>query len=787
MAIGQGPPPSTSEHSAALTRLYAMLSRVNRAIVRVDDPQTLFDQSCRIAVEDGGFRAAWVGLLEPAANRLNVVAECGGVGLRQVPLCAACAGGTEGGAGRDCPLSGGAWCRIDDAAHDPRALPWRQEAAAAGMAATILLPLKQQGAVIGLFGVGGQAVARLTTADLHLLEEVADDLSFALDVIRREEDRIATQSKIEFLAFYDAHTGLPNRALCERRLREAGERSGGQAVAVLAIDLGRYHEVAQVLGHGPAIAIAREVARRLEVGFPQAGVGRVMENVFALWLEALPPDAPAEAAAREAARQVRTILAAGIPVEGQEVFVDPAVGIALWPRDGMAEEVLKCALVAATGARSEGGWCFFRAEMEHSSRRHLDLGAALRRALEQQEFVLHYQPQVDLADGRISGAEALLRWNRPEVGLVQPQDFIPLLEASGLIGPVGEWILAQACRDSQEWQQLTAAPVRVAVNLSARQFQEGQVKLAVRQALDASGLAAPLLELELTESIVLQDADRVIRAMRDLKAEGSGLSLDDFGTGYSSLSYLQRLPVDRIKIDRSFVQDLNSNMGNATITRAMINMAHNLGLSVVAEGVETEGQLGYLRGLACDEMQGYLFSRPVPVAQFSQLLREGRHLAAIDARPAGERLLLVVDDEPHVLNAVRRVLRRERLVVYTAGSPREAFDILARHPVGVVISDQRMPDMSGTEFLRRVRELHPDTVRIILSGYTDLGSVIEAVNYGAIYKFITKPWEDEVLKETLGEAFRVFEMSRDNRRLTQQVQELAALSPPPRFGVRCQG
>lgn len=777
MGNAKAPTPSGSDRNAVLARLYAMLSRVNRTIVRVNDPQTLYDQSCRIAVEEGGFRAAWVGLIEPAGSGLKVVAEYGGVGFRQMPLCAGCAAGAAGGGALDCPLYRGAWCRIDEVGSDPRALPWRQEAMAAGVTATVLLPLKQQGAVIGVFGIGGQTAATFAAAELSLLEEVADDLSFALDVMRREEDRIATQSKIEFLAFYDAHTGLPNRALCERRLREVGDQCGGQGVAVLAIDLGRYHEVAQVLGHGPAIAIAREVARRLEVAFPEAGVGRVAENVFALWLECFATEAAGEAAAQAAAQQVRAVLATGIPVEGQEVFVDPAVGIALWPRDGMAEEVLKHALVAATGARSEGGCAVFRKEMVSSSRRHLDMTAALRRALERQEFVLHYQPQVDLTRGRITGAEALLRWDRPDVGLVQPQDFIPLLEAGGLISPVGEWILAQACRDSQEWQALTTSPVRVGVNLSARQFQEGEVKSAVRRALDGSNLAPPLLELELTESTILQDADRVIRAIRDLKAEGAGLSLDDFGTGYSSLSYLQRLPVDRIKIDRSFVQDVNSSPENASIIRAVIGMAHSLGLSVVAEGVETEGQLAYLRGLACEEMQGYLFSRPVPAAQFRQQLREGRRLPGVDSLSVGGRVVLVVDDEPHVLNAISRELRRERMKVLTTGSPREAFDILARHPVGVVISDQRMPDMSGTEFLRKVRDLHPDTVRIILSGYTELGSVIEAVNYGAIYKFITKPWEEKVLKETLDEAFRIFEMSRDNRRLSQQLQDLAEYMP----------
>jgi len=253
--------------------------------------------------------------------------------------------------------------------------------------------------------------------------------------------------------------------------------------------------------------------------------------------------------------------------------------------------------------------------------------------------------------------------------------------------------------------------------------------------------------------------------MHDLNADGLSFALDDFGTGYSSLSYLQRLPVARIKIDRSFVINITSNPSDAAIVRAVVGMAHSLGLTVIAEGVETEGQLGFLRGVGCEEIQGYYFSRPLPGNEFAELLREGRCIPPghLD-RP--ERVLLLVDDEPNILSSLNRALRRKGFRILSTTSTREGFELLATHRPGVVLCDQRMPEMTGTEFLRRVKDIYPDTVRMVLSGYADLNSVIDSVNKGAVYKFLTKPWEDDALSESIKDAFLIYELHQENRALS---------------------
>jgi EAL domain-containing protein (putative c-di-GMP-specific phosphodiesterase class I)/FixJ family two-component response regulator len=501
-------------------------------------------------------------------------------------------------------------------------------------------------------------------------------------------------------------------------------------------------------------------------------VARVAEAEFALLLEN-PDGLPA---AEETAWNVHRVLAEAVTVDDQEVFLDPFVGIAICPQDGGAADTLKHAIVAAAPRhRDSSVVCrFYSAEMDEDSRHRFGLDAALRRALERNEFVLHYQPQVDLASGRLIGAEALLRWQRADQTLVAPQDFIPLLEDNGMIVAVGEWVLQEACHRARQWQDEGLPPLRMAINLSVRQFQGSDIRAMVRRALEQSQLAPERLELEITEGIVLLDADSVIRTMHDLNGDGVSHALDDFGTGYSSLSYLQRLPVARIKIDRSFVTNLTSSPSDAAIARAMVGMAHSLGVTVIAEGVETEGQLGFLRGLGCEEMQGYLFSRPLPADEFATLLREGRGIPLRTNADKPERVLLVVDDEMSILSSLNRLLRRHGYRIFTTTSTSEGFDLLATHPVGVVVCDQRMPGMTGTEFLRRVKELHPHVVRIVLSGYTELNSVIDAVNRGAVYKFLTKPWDDETLMESLDDAFRLYEMGHENREMSRLLKEKMA-------------
>jgi len=369
----------------------------------------------------------------------------------------------------------------------------------------------------------------------------------------------------------------------------------------------------------------------------------------------------------------------------------------------------------------------------------------------------------------VIGAEALIRWRHPLTGMIAPGDFIPLAEETGLIVQIGEWVIETACSQIKAWQNAGLAEVSVSVNLSGRQFQQENLVRVVKQALKLNGVAAQYLELEVTESAVMQNPERTITILRELKEIGVKISLDDFGTGYSSLNYLKRFPIDTLKIDRSFVRDITTNPEDAAITNAVISLAHSLKHRVIAEGVESEAQLAFLRRNQCDQIQGFYFSRPLPPEDFAEMLRTGRTLNLGEtSQDEKKRTLLIVDDEPNILSALQRLLRRDGYRVLTAGSAAEGFELLALNEVQVIISDQRMPHMNGTEFLSRVKEMYPDTIRLVLSGYTDLKSITDAINHGAIYKFLTKPWDDDALRERIHDAFIFHKSKRDEMQRAHQ-------------------
>jgi len=395
----------------------------------------------------------------------------------------------------------------------------------------------------------------------------------------------------------------------------------------------------------------------------------------------------------------------------------------------------------------------------------------LHTALREGQLALHYQPKIDLNNGKICGLEALMRWNDPEKGLILPDEFIPWLEATGLIIEAGHWALTQAMSDYAAWHRQGLAPPRIAVNVSPIQLQNNDFVDSIKHVLHQSGNMVSCLEIEITESMVMQDVEANIQKLHAIRALGVRVSIDDFGTGYSSLSYLKRFPATSVKIDQSFVHDITNNPDDAAIARSIISMAHEMRLHVIAEGVETEGQLNFLSRHHCDQIQGYYVSKPLSANDCATFLKNFAGLPQQET-VAGveERTLLLVDDEANITTSIRRLMRGEGYQILVAESGQQGLELLATHHVGVIISDQRMPEMTGVEFLRRVKRLYPDTVRIVLSGYTDLKSITDAINEGAIYRFLTKPWEDDQLLNNVREAFQRYELKRENSQLAMQLK-----------------
>lgn len=426
------------------------------------------------------------------------------------------------------------------------------------------------------------------------------------------------------------------------------------------------------------------------------------------------------------------------------------------------DETALAALAQAVRARGlatsvvwqEGGVQGDTARLAHLAVSRRSFDDRLERAIADGELRLHYQPQLSAQDGRIAGVEALVRWQHPQDGLLSPARFLPEAESSGTIVELGRWVLQQACADARRWRDAGRDDLVVAVNLSATQLQRAGVVDDVRAALEAHRLPPGCIAVELSEAAAMGNVQRMRAVAQALHALGVLLVLDDFGVGASNLHALSELNVEGLKIDTSFVRGVDRDPGQAAIARAILELGHALGIRVVAEGVETEAELAFLRRHHCDRVQGYLFSPPVPSQVVDPMLRQ-RYLRpeSFAAASTGESLLLV-DDEENVLRALVRLFRRDGYRIHTAMRVEDAFELLAREPVQVILSDQRMPGTSGTQFLSQVKEMYPDTVRLVLSGYTDLATVTDAINRGAIYRFLTKPWDDEELRRQVQDAFR---------------------------------
>ncbi|WP_142847656.1 EAL domain-containing protein [Telmatospirillum sp. J64-1] len=434
------------------------------------------------------------------------------------------------------------------------------------------------------------------------------------------------EETIKTLTYYDAVTRLPNRYLFEDRLSRALERSQrtGRQVAVVLVSLDRFKTVNETLGHQTGDALLREVADRLTAALRgEDTVARLRGDTFCCLL----PDLGQGTDINTMVARLLEVFGTSFTLNGHEFFVTTSLGISLFPLDGSTpDDLIQKAETAMNRSKdkAENTYHFYTPEMNANSIERLRLETDLRKAIGRNELVLHYQPKVDTATGKVVGSEALVRWNHPELGLLQPGLFIPIAEETGLITQVGAWVIRAACQQIRQWQEDGLPVVPVAVNLSAHQFHQPNLVESILATLEETGVEASMLELELTESAIMQNAEITIQTLLHLHEKGLRLAIDDFGTGYSSLSYLKRFPIDKLKIDRSFVQDLGVNATGEQIVNAIVAMAHSLNLAVVAEGVETERQLESLRSMQCQEIQGYYFSRPVSAEEFVPFLKAGK-------------------------------------------------------------------------------------------------------------------------------------------------------------------
>ena len=377
-------------------------------------------------------------------------------------------------------------------------------------------------------------------------------------------------------------------------------------------------------------------------------------------------------------------------------------------------------------------------------------------ALDKDEFRLVYQPLVSASDGGLTGFGALLRW-QTDTGLLRPNRFMDIVERVGLSARLGVWVTETAVRQLADWRAQGLDYLGMSVHLAGSMLAQGDCTDRIGELLHRHGVPGSAMEFEISENVLALDARQVFDTLKGLQALGATLTVQDFGLGGLSFAALAQYPLDRLKIDRSFIRNVASDTRSAAIVRGIIAMGHRLGMKVTAKGVENEGELGFLRRNHCDFFQGYIFSEPLPADQLDELVRKRFLLPSAFAATRPERTLLLLDDEENVLRSLVRLFRRDGYTILTANSVRQAFDLLASNTVQVIVSDQRMPDMSGTEFLGRVRDLHPDTIRMVLSGYTDVTTITEAINRGAIYRFLTKPWNDEELREHIHAAFRAYE------------------------------
>ncbi|WP_212756617.1 sensor domain-containing protein [Usitatibacter rugosus] len=596
-----------------LNRVYAVLSGINTLIVRVRDHEDLFQDACRIAVEDGSFVGAWIGMVDRPGMRIVRVASSGldeaffDIIEDRLSLL------DDSPAGHGAPAVAVREKRsvvVNDVETVPYVLH-KKAHAQRGIRAVVSLPLMIDGDPVGVLNLYAADANVFDEAELRLLSELTGDIAYAINYLDKRD-------RLDYLAYYDVLTGLANRTLFLERVSQyiRSAATGKHGLAVFLFDLERFKSINDSLGQPAGDELLRQVAQWITQDARDANLAaRLGADHFALVLPEIKPGGSIE---RLLEKAIKGFAEHPFNLNGAVYRIAAKVGVALYPGDGAnADELLKQAEAALKTAKASGDrYAFYAPRMTESSAGTLTLENQLRQALEKEQFVLHFQPKMNLASGGLTGAEALIRWNDPATGLVPPGRFIPILEETGLIHEVGRWALHKAIAEYLHWRAARRAAVRVSVNVSPRQLRDRGFVRDIRNAIDVDPHAAAGLELEITESLIMEDVKNSIASLQAIREMGVTIAIDDFGTGFSSLSYLSKLPVDTLKIDRSFVVDMTTGPQGLSLVSTIITLAHSLKLCVVAEGVETAMQSRLLHDLRCDEIQGYLYGKPVPSAEF---------------------------------------------------------------------------------------------------------------------------------------------------------------------------
>ncbi len=632
-------------HRARLVRMISVLSETNEAILRAETREKLFTLVCEAAAAGGKFTFTNVLFADPQSPYLKVVAAAGPsaiVSMQAEPVVRDDRRPADDEMAETAFRTGRS-CISNDYLADQQDSAFYKMCCAAGAKSAAALPLYNAGKTIGCLLLVSREAQTFTPDFVELLQRLAGNVSFALENFEKAAERDRAEARIKYLATHDSLTGLPNRSMFNQLLSFsiANARRYQRQCAVLFIDLDRFKLINDSLGHAAGDKLLIEIAARAN-GVVRASdvVARLGGDEFVVLLNELSGSEQAVGVAHH----LLTAFSKPLDLNGHECRVTGSIGIAMFPDDGTDElTLMKNADIAMYLAKAEGknDVRLYSTEIETQSIDQLEIETSLRHAVERDELVLHYQPKVEVLTGKIGGVEALLRWNHPTLGMLPPVKFIPLAEETGLIVTIGRWVFNTACAQSMAWQRAGLPPISMAVNVSPRQFSDEHLLSYIDDALQSSGLDPKLLQIEITESMVMLNVDRAVRVLEAIQSRGVRLAIDDFGTGYSSMSVLKRFPIDTIKIDRSFVRDLPDSSEDKAISEAIINMGKALGLTIVAEGVETIEQDKFLRDHACDEIQGFLFSKPVTQDKIVELLTAFPEATA--AKPAaGENQLLAV-------------------------------------------------------------------------------------------------------------------------------------------------